>query len=85
MLVFFPVPPSVVRATAKRSTRRQAAGPLIRNLPNVFMGGPYRADLTGDRNAVDLSLERPSPRGTQRRLPSLVIAQAPRNGRLSFL
>src|SRR5438477_3124333 len=47
---------------------RQAAGPLTENLPNV---------LTGDLRRVDLSLERPSPRGIQRRLSSRSIATAP--------
>jgi hypothetical protein len=69
VLLFFPVPPSL----------RQAAGPLTENLPNVmegdpnradFLGGPYRADFAGDLAVcgVDLTLERPSPRGIQRRL-----------------
>lgn len=60
VLVFFPVPPSL----------RQAAGPLTEDLPNVFMAGPYRADFAGNPGVrgVDLTLEIPSPRGTERRL-----------------
>ena len=46
---------------------RQAAGPLTENLPNV---------LTGNRSTVDLSLQRPSPRGTKGRLSSPVLAPA---------
>jgi hypothetical protein len=78
MLVFFAVPPSL----------RQAAGPLIRNLPRVFRGGLSRADSRADRIAVasagdpvlhriDAFLERPSPRGTQSRLASRDLAPAP--------
>jgi hypothetical protein len=40
---------------------RQAAGPLTENLPNVSVGDP---GVLG----IDLLLERPSPRGTKRRL-----------------
>jgi len=50
---------------------RQAAGPLTENLPNV---------LTGDPCTVDLSNQRPSPRGTKRRLSSRVLAAAVANG-----
>jgi len=45
---------------------RQAAGPLTENLPNVLTGDPCR---------VDLSLQRPSPRGTKGRLSSSVLRQ----------
>src|SRR5260370_27993182 len=55
---------------------RQAAGPLTENLPSV---------LTGNRRTVDLSLERPSPRGTKRCLSSRVFATAVGNGWLSHL
>ena len=58
MLPFLLVPPSM----------RQAAGPLIENLPHVCLG---------DRIPVDLSLDRPSPRGTQRRLSSPGLPLAP--------
>src|SRR6267378_162323 len=50
---------------------RQAAGPLTENLPNVLTGDPCR---------VDLSDQRPSPRGTKRRLSSRVFAPAVANG-----
>jgi hypothetical protein len=40
---------------------RQAAGPLKEDLPNVFAGNLLVCE-------VDLTLERPSPRGIQRRL-----------------
>jgi hypothetical protein len=40
---------------------RQAAGPLTEDLPNVFAGDPYVC-------GVDLTLERPSPRGIEHRL-----------------
>src|ERR1700731_3623558 len=46
---------------------RQAAGPLTENLPNV---------LTDDPRRVDLSLQRPSPRGTKSRLSSRGFAPA---------
>jgi hypothetical protein len=47
---------------------RQAAGPLTENLPHVCLS---------DRKPVDLSLERPSPRGTMRRLSTRVLPPAP--------
>jgi len=47
---------------------RQAAGPLTENLPHVCLS---------DRKTVDLSLERPSPRGTMRRLSTRVLPPAP--------
>jgi hypothetical protein len=47
---------------------RQAAGPLTENLPHVRLS---------DRKPVDLSLERPSPRGTKRRLSTRVLPTAP--------
>src|SRR6266851_8855029 len=53
---------------------RQAAGPLTENLPNV---------LAGDLRRVDLWLQRPSPRGTKRRLFSRVFAPALPKGWLS--
>src|ERR1700674_747157 len=62
VLVFFSVPPSL----------RQAAGPLTENLPNVFVSDRAAVGLTGDRDTVELSLERPSPRGTKCRLFSRV-------------
>ena len=46
---------------------RQAAGPLTENLPYVCLS---------DRKPVDLSLERPSPRGTKRRLSTRVLPPA---------
>jgi hypothetical protein len=46
---------------------RQAAGPLTENLPHVCLS---------DRKPVDLSLERPSPRGTKRRLSTRVLPTA---------
>src|SRR6266851_2273120 len=55
---------------------RQAAGPLTENLPNVLAGYPRR---------VDLWLQRPSPRGTKRRLFLRVFAAALRKGWLSRL
>src|SRR5882762_8436250 len=48
---------------------RQAAGPLTENLPNVSAGDP---SVLG----MDLLLERPSPRGTKRRLSSRVLPPA---------
>jgi hypothetical protein len=57
MLLSLPVPPST----------RQAAGPLIENLPIV---------LTGDRRTVDLSQPTPSSQGIQWRLFSRLSAQA---------
>ena len=74
MLSFFPVPPF----------KRQAAGPLTENLPHVFLGGPNRADSCAGRIAtafagdplehgIDPLLERPSPRGIQRRLFSRAL------------
>src|SRR5882724_4894652 len=47
---------------------RQAAGPLTENLPYVCLS---------DRKPVDLLLERPSPRGTKRRLSTRILALAP--------
>src|SRR6202790_829507 len=55
---------------------RQAAGPLIENLPNV---------LTGDRSTVELSQQTPSPKGIQRRLSTPVLAQAIRAGSVSSI
>jgi len=46
---------------------RQAAGPLTENLPHVCLS---------DRKTVDLSLERPSPRGTKRCLSTRVLPPA---------
>jgi hypothetical protein len=74
VLSFFSVPPF----------KRQAAGPLTENLPHVFLGGPNRAASCADRVAaafagdpvihgIDPLLERPSPRGIQRRLFSRVL------------
>src|SRR5438045_9398337 len=57
MLLSFPVPPF----------KRQAARPLIENLPNVLVSG---LDIVGD----ELSSGTPSPRGMQRRLCSRVLA-----------
>ena len=47
---------------------RQAAGPLTENLPHVCLS---------DRKTVDLLLERPSPRGTKRRLSAPVLPWPP--------
>src|SRR5260370_38742242 len=55
---------------------RQAAGPLTENLPNVLAGDPRR---------VDLRLQSPSPRGTQRPLFPRVFAPALRKAWLSRL
>jgi hypothetical protein len=49
-------------------SKRQAAGPLTENLPYVCLS---------DRKPVDFSLERPSPRGTMRRLSTCAFNPAP--------
>jgi hypothetical protein len=58
----------VIRFFPVPPSKRQAAGPLTENLPYVCLSG---------RKTADLSLERPSPRGTIRRLWTHVLPPAP--------
>jgi len=69
MLSFFSVPPF----------KRQAAGPLTENLPNVFSSHSGTAGFgpTGDPCRVAMLLDTPSSRGTKRRLLSRPLYCAP--------